>query len=140
MPDLNAEKRIGVIKQLAYYPERFDLPEEERGFCSDLVIILRKRPEKSFFEIAILCLVGNQGVSGTSAGAATYLALLSALHQKPLSRNLAAMGEFRKGEVFPVAALRAKITAAFRQGVNCLVLPRQHLAPIVESQELDDLF
>ena len=49
MPDLNAEKRIGVIKQLAYYPERFDLPEEERGFCSDLVIILRKRPEKNFF-------------------------------------------------------------------------------------------
>jgi len=49
LPDLNAEKRIGVIKQLAYYPERLDLPEEERGFCSDLVIILRKRPEKNFF-------------------------------------------------------------------------------------------
>jgi len=174
LPDLNAEKRIGVIKQLAYYPERLDLPEEERGFCSDLVIILRKRPEKNFFgpivnfdrrihseihnyekeiidfalhhepnysqwEIAILCLVGNQRVSGASAGAAIYLALLSALHQKPLSRNLAATGEFRQGKIFPVAALRAKITAAFRQGVNCLVLPRQHFLPI-NSQETDDLF
>ena len=78
-------------------------------------------------------------MSGASAGAAIYLALLSALHQKPLSRNLAATGEFRQGKIFPVAALRAKITAASRQGVNCLVLPRQHFLPI-NSQETDDLF
>jgi len=64
---------------------------------------------------------------------------LSALHQKPLSRNLAAMGEFKQGKIFPVAALRAKITAACRQGVNCLVLPRQHFLSI-NSQEIDDLF
>jgi hypothetical protein len=49
LPDLNAEERIGVIKQLAFCPQKNNLPKEQRGLCSDLVVILRKQPKKNFF-------------------------------------------------------------------------------------------
>lgn len=83
--------------------------------------------------------------SGKSFGSAIYLTLLSALHKKPISREVAATGylitkpkkgvcrdreiELTPGTNAPIGGLATKISAAVQQKVNRLVLSKYNSSP-----------
>ncbi|CAG8754398.1 2945_t:CDS:2, partial [Cetraspora pellucida] len=94
VPDLLAEKRRGVVNTLS-------VDTEEKGFCSELVILLRESPHTMTIDNLddILKINQSQGfadaatISGTSAGSGVYLALLNARFPNcALSKKLAITG------------------------------------------------
>ncbi|CAI2178286.1 18365_t:CDS:2 [Funneliformis geosporum] len=86
---------------------------------------------------------------GSSGGSAIYLALLSVLHQKPISHSVAATGNLimseQKGMVngreillasgtnLPIAGLEEKVAACAEKGLNRLVLSKYQTAPLLSS-------
>ena len=91
--------------------------------------------------------IGNS--SGSSGGSAIYLALLSTLHQKPISRSVAATGALimseQKGMVngqevvlapgtnLPIIGLKEKVAACAEKGINQIVLSKYQTAPLLSS-------
>lgn len=90
--------------------------------------------------------VSYGNTDGKSAGSALYLAFLSALHKRPISRAVAAAGRIAGGtkkdqtvtktEIvlptgtnLPVSGLKAKITGAVEKGINRLVLSKYQCSP-----------
>lgn len=87
--------------------------------------------------------IGNS--RGGSGGSAIYLALLSTLHQKPISNKVAATGVLimseQKGIVngqkivlapgtnSPITGLKEKTTACVEKGINHLVLSKYQTSP-----------
>ncbi|MCE8159109.1 MAG: hypothetical protein I3270_01050 [Candidatus Moeniiplasma glomeromycotorum] len=83
--------------------------------------------------------------AGKSFGSAIYLALLSALHKKSISQQVAATGylitkpkkgvyqnreiELAPGTNAPIGGLEAKVSAAVREKVNRLVLSKYNSSP-----------
>jgi hypothetical protein len=83
--------------------------------------------------------------AGKSAGSAAYLALLSALHQKPISKQVAATGaiagspkkgkindqeiNLEKGTNLPIQGLKEKISASYQKGINHFVLSKYNSSP-----------
>ncbi|CAI2162233.1 12456_t:CDS:2, partial [Funneliformis geosporum] len=94
------------------------------GKCDDLVVIVRKKSAK------VSCLYANADgpFFGTSGGTAFYLALISAIHKKPLPNNLASTGEIKINEkkVSAIGGLPDKIDAAFEKRTEILVLPESN--------------
>ncbi len=75
--------------------------------------------------------VGGGRVDGPSAGAAIYLAILSALKGWPARQDVAITGELSlQGRVKPVGALYEKIYGARRAGIKKLLVPAGNLADI----------
>lgn len=69
-------------------------------------------------------MVGGGSVDGPSAGAALFLALYSAVKQKPLRQDLAVSGELSlQGKVKPVGGLTEKLYGARVAGIKKVVLP-----------------
>jgi hypothetical protein len=109
------------------------------------------------YQIAILNAIGAENfgqekkvsygnTDGKSAGSALYLAFLSALHQKPIARSVAATGRLAGGtkkaqtaaktEIvlpagtnLPIRGLKAKITGAVEKGINRFVLSKYQTFP-----------
>ena len=95
--------------------------------------------------------IGNS--HGSSGGSAIYLALLSSLHRKPISRRVAATGTLimqeQKGIVnsqeivlppgtnLPIAGLKEKTMACAEKEINRLVLSKYQTSPnlLVEKDE-----
>jgi len=83
--------------------------------------------------------------SGGSGGSAIYLALLSALHQKPISHQVAATGTLttskskgtvngqkiilEQGTNLPITGLKEKTMACVEKGINKLVLSKYQSSP-----------
>lgn len=112
------------------------------------------------YEIFLLSCIGTEqpdevhvsNTIGKSLGSAVYLTLLSALHQKPIAKSIAATGmvntsnKERKGKVndreinlvpgdnLPIAGLKGKSYAAVKKGVNCLVLSSYNVSPNLLGQ------
>ena len=97
--------------------------------------------------------------TGKSAGSAIYLALLSAFHQKPISRSVAATGSIKGGtktgkaktvdgkEVnlpagtnLPVKRIKHKIEAAVEKGINHFVLSKYQTSPNLLSLKYKESF
>jgi len=68
---------------------------------------------------------------GPSAGAALFLALLSAANGRPLRADIAITGELDlSGGVLPVGGIRQKCLAAERAGLALVLLPRANEADV----------
>ena len=70
---------------------------------------------------------------GPSAGVTMTAALLSALTDRPVPRDLAMTGEITlRGKIMAIGGLREKALAALRYGINKIVIPEQNLKDLNE--------
>ncbi len=71
---------------------------------------------------------------GPSAGITMASALISALTEKPVRKDVAMTGEITlRGNVLPVGGVKDKILAAFRAGITEIVMPREN------EKDLEDI-
>lgn len=70
---------------------------------------------------------------GPSAGIAITTAIVSALTQTPVRRNIAMTGEVTiRGRVLPIGGLREKTMAAFRNGIHTVFIPQDNIKDLEE--------
>lgn len=70
---------------------------------------------------------------GPSAGVTITTALVSALAQIPVHREVAMTGEITlRGRVLPIGGLREKTMAAYRAGIKTVVIPQENEPDIAE--------
>jgi len=82
--------------------------------------------------------VGGGRIDGPSAGLAIFLAILSALEERPVPQDLAVTGELSiQGRVRPVGGIPEKIYGARQAGIKKVLVPAENL-PGVPS-DLTDL-
>ncbi len=112
--------------------------------CRTALTLVRSRAErygidaKKFTECDIHVHVpeGATPKDGPSAGITMATALLSALSDRKVNRNVAMTGEVTlRGKVLPIGGLKEKSLAAFRAGVKTLVIPEENRK---DAEELPD--
>lgn len=73
---------------------------------------------------------------GPSAGVTMTTALVSALSGVPVRQNLAMTGEITlKGKVLPIGGLKEKTMAAYREGLESVIIPSENESDL---QKIDD--
>ncbi len=81
-------------------------------------------------------IVGGGKVDGPSAGAAIYLALLSAIQNRPIRQDVAITGELSiQGRIKPVGALYEKIYGARQAGIKKVLVPQDNFKDIPQNVE-----
>ena len=98
--------------------------------------ILRRLHKTTFFEnldIHIHVPAGAIPKDGPSAGIAMAVALISAMTEKRVRRDVAMTGEITlRGRVLPVGGLKEKAIGALRAGIKTIVLPEKNRKDLVE--------
>ena len=78
--------------------------------------------------------IGGGKVDGPSAGAAIYLAILSAIKKKSLCQDVAITGELAlQGKVKAVGAVHEKIHGARQAGIKKMLIPAENYKDIAQS-------
>lgn len=74
---------------------------------------------------------------GPSAGVTMTTALVSALTDRPIRRDIAMTGEISiRGRVLPIGGLREKSIAAYRSGVKTVFIPKDNLADLEDVDQV----
>lgn len=74
---------------------------------------------------------------GPSAGVTMTTALVSALTNRPIRRDIAMTGEISiRGRVLPIGGLREKSIAAYRAGVKTVFIPKDNLADLEDIDQI----
>ncbi len=93
--------------------------------------------KKKYFEsidIHIHVPAGAIPKDGPSAGIAMTIALISAILEKPVNRDVAMTGEITlRGRVLPIGGLREKSLGALRAGIKTIVFPEKN------KKDLDEI-
>ncbi len=94
--------------------------------------------EKDFYKTKDIHIHVPEGAvpkDGPSAGITICTALVSALADIPVHRDVAMTGEISlRGRVLPIGGLKEKTMAAYRAGINTIVVPQDN---IVDLEEVD---
>lgn len=110
----SAQTALGYIKSVA---EQYEIPSE---YFKD-------------YDIQIHIPEGATPKDGPSAGITMCCALLSLLTGKKARRNVAMTGELTlRGKVTRIGGLKEKVLAAYRQGINEILIPKENAADIDE--------
>jgi ATP-dependent Lon protease len=92
--------------------------------------------EESVFEnmdIHIHVPAGAIPKDGPSAGIAMATALISALTEKPVDKNVAMTGEITlRGRVLPIGGLKEKALGALRGGIRTIIIPEKNRKDLTE--------
>ena len=73
---------------------------------------------------------------GPSAGVTMVTAIISALGNIPVKRDVAMTGEITlRGKVLPIGGLREKTLAAYRAGIKTVLIPEENLRDLDEIDE-----
>jgi ATP-dependent protease, Lon family len=76
-------------------------------------------------------IIGGGNVDGPSAGAAIYLAINSAVLNKPVRQNVAVSGEISiQGRVKPVGGIYQKIFGAKQSGIKKVLIPADNIPDV----------
>lgn len=79
---------------------------------------------------------GGVPKEGPSAGITLTTALISALTERAIRRDVAMTGEMTlRGRVLPIGGLKEKVLAAHRAGIRTIILPKENTKDLVDVPE-----
>jgi len=103
-----------------------------RDSVFNAISVLRKETGDSLKNYDLhINVIGGGKVDGPSAGAAIYLAIFSAVKEKPVFQDVAITGELSiRGRIKPVGGLHEKIYGARQAGIKKILIPEENFKDI----------